>query len=185
MSSLLSRASFATPPRHLFDLFLRDLTSLLITSRSVTRSLVAIQPECTFSEELMERIDSLVTTSQAGEAHLLEPLREVGITLPPAGDSGSSALVAEFFTRLPVGASPAVLAAEVVVNLRLLAQHLELKIRLAAEEALLVGQKSVCRALVAWAREWRLTAARLSGATVRARARAYVADLGEFAAEGA
>jgi hypothetical protein len=174
--SFLSRSTFAHSPRNLCDLFLRDLTSLLITSRTITRSLLVLRPECEFSPEITAKINDLIVTSREGESHLRAPLREAGIILPTAAEAGASALVASFFTRVPVGVPPGVLATEVAINLRLLSQHLELKAHLIAEEALLVGQKSVCQGLLAWAREWCACGEKLRTTTIRAQAQAYFAD---------
>jgi hypothetical protein len=179
--SFHARSAFAKAPRNLCDLFLRDLNSLLVTSRTITRSLLALRPECEFSPEITEKINDLIATSRDGESHLRGPLREAGIILPTAVEGGANALVASFFTRVPAGVAPEVLATEVAVNLRLLSQHLELKTHLAAEEALLVGQKSVCRALLAWARKWCACGEKLRATTLRARAQAYFADIGNLA----
>ena len=179
--SYLTRSSYATP-RNLCELLLRDVASLLATSQLVGRSLYTLRPECAFSPELTETLDSIVTTSKAGESHLHQPLVEAGAVLPPASDAAANALVTGLFTRLPAALAPGVLAAEIAVNLRLLAQHIELKARLAAEEALLVGQNKLCQALIAWAAEWRACGEVLRSATVRARAQAYVADLGQIPA---
>ncbi|HET7536641.1 MAG TPA: hypothetical protein VFJ90_09320, partial [Candidatus Didemnitutus sp.] len=100
-----------------------------------------------------------------------------GVVLPKSLDEEAGAFISAIFSRLPNGAAPAILATEVVVNLRLLAQHIELKARLAAEEAMLVGQDLLCSALVAWAAEWRACGKTLRDATIRARAVAYVADI--------
>lgn len=109
------------------------------------------------------------------------PLVESGAVLPNSTDARESAMLTDFFVRVPSRGAPAVLATEVASNLRLLAQHIELKARLAAEEALLVGQNALCHALMVWAAEWRACGQALRTATVRARTRAYVADVEEFA----
>jgi len=186
--SFLSRSTFANTPRNLCELFLRDMTSLLITSRAVCRSLVALRPECEQSNELRELtnvLDRLVATSKSGETRLRQPLSEAGIVLPTAVDAGASTLVAGFFARLPANAAPGMLAAEMILNLRLLAQHVELRARLAAEEALLVGQRGIGRTLVAWAGEWHSCSRNLRATSVQANAKAYVADMGEAATDAA
>ena len=83
---------------------------------------------------------------------------------------------------MPAAVAPGILATEVTVNLRLLAQHIELKARLAAEAALLVGQDRIGKALIAWSVEWRNCGGVLRSITARARAQAYIADIGETAA---
>ena len=169
------------PPVNLCELLLRDVASLLITSQLVNKALLALRPECEFSRELTRTLDTIVAISSSGEKHLHAPLTEAGAVLPPTNDASASLLVTGFFTRLPPTVMPGVLAAEIAVNLRLLAQHIELKPRLAAEEALLVGQDRIGQALVAWSAEWRNCGRVLRSATVRARAQAYIADLGERA----
>lgn len=175
----LHHTTVTKAPRNLAELFLRDITSLLITSRVIARSLEALRPECEFSTEVTAKIDELIGTTAEGELQVREPLSEAGVVLPPGDESAATAQVVGFFTRLPAGAPSAVLAAEVVVNLRLLAQHLELKARLAAEEAMLVGQKSICHALLRWARSWCLCGEKLRAATIRTRVQAFAAELGD------
>ncbi|HVU16667.1 MAG TPA: hypothetical protein VHD32_07070 [Candidatus Didemnitutus sp.] len=179
MTSIYHHSAITRPPRNLRDLFLRDITSLLVTSRVIARSLEALRPECEFSSEVTAEIDELIGTTAEGEVQVREPLNEAGMILPPGDESAAMAQVVSFFTRLPAGAPSAVLATEVVVNLRLLAQHLELKARLAAEEAMLVGQKAISQALLRWARSWCLCGEKLRAATVRTRVQACVADLQE------
>lgn len=166
------------PPRNLCELLLRDAASLLVTSQLISQSLLALRPKCEFSRELAATVDTMVTINDSGASRLKPPLTEAGASQTVAADTTTNMLVTDFFTRLPVVA-PGVLAAEIIVNLRLLAQHLELKTRLAAEEALLVGQNRLSQALVAWSAEWRAFSGALRDATVRARARAYIADLDE------
>ncbi|MDB6113727.1 MAG: hypothetical protein JWQ83_219 [Lacunisphaera sp.] len=178
----LSRPTFAMPPRNLLELLLCDVSSLLFTSKFVSRSLLALRPKCEFSRELTATLDSIIALSNAGELRLHPPLDDAGAVLPEVMDETAGAQVADFFTRPPLAAGPGLLAAEVAANLRLLAQHLELKARLAAEEALLVGQHALGNALVDWSADWRACGHKLRAATVRARAQAYVADLDDFAA---
>ena len=175
----LSRAIFATPPRNLCELLLCDVASLLFTSQFVSRSLLALRPRCEFSRELTATLDSIVALSNGGEIRLQLPLAEAGAVLPQVVDASAGTEVADYFTRAPLAAGPGLLAAEVVANLRLLTQHLELKARLAAEEALLVGQHALGNALVDWSADWHACGHKLRAATVRARAQAYVADLEE------
>jgi hypothetical protein len=180
--AFLSRSTFATAPRNLCELFLRDMTSLLITSRAITRSLLALRPECEQSTELHEftnMLDRLVTTSKSGEARLRQPLSDAGIVLPTATDAGASTLVAGFFTRLPSHATPGMFATELLLNLRLMAQHVELRARLAAEEALLVGQRAIGRSLVTWAGEWHACSRNLRANSLQVHAKACVADVNE------
>lgn len=169
----------ATPPRNLCELLLRDVASLLIMSRLITHSVKALRPNCTFSPDLTTSLDAIVATSEAGERLLQTPLHESGTVLPYTPDTGGHALRTDFFTRMPAQAAHDVLAADVDANLHLLSQHLELKTRLAAEEALLVGQNSLCRALMGWAAEWHACSRVLRLATVRARTRAYFAEWNE------
>lgn len=176
MSTILRSVPGA--PRNLCELFLRDLASLLLLSRTAKQTLRALRPECTFSDTLTASVDHIAATNEAGETYLRRPLAEAGVLLlkPTEGESG--VFISALFSRLPTAsAAPAIFATEVVVNLRLLAQHLELKARLAAEEAVLVGQDLLCSALVAWAAEWRNCGHSLRDATVRVRARAYAADI--------
>lgn len=176
MSCLLP-TNCSTRPRNLCELLLRDVAALLITSHLVSRAVKSLRPECRFSRELLDTLDAIIATSDAGEMFLQAPLSESGAILPDITDTSEGAQLRDFFTQLPVRVAPGVLAAEVVVNLRLLVQHVELKIRLAAEEALLVGQNALCHALMIWAAEWCACSRALRVATVRARARAYIADL--------
>jgi len=175
--SFLSRSSYSTPPGNLCELLLRDVASLLVTSRIISHHLLDLRPQCEFSGELTATLDSIVALSRDGESRLQPALDEAGATLPETTDALTGALLADFFTRIPVAAAPGTLAAEVAVNLRLLAQHLGLKALLAAEEAVLVGQNRLSGVLLNWSSEWRACGQTLRAATVRARAQAYVADL--------
>jgi hypothetical protein len=161
--SYLTRSTFATPPRNLGELLLHDIASLLTTSQRVGRSLQALRPQCAFSPELTTTLDALLATSDAGENLLTPPLADSEVELPAISDPTESTLLTDFFVRLPGHIMPGALAAEVTGNLRLLAQHIELKTRLTAEEALLVGQEALGDALMRWAAEWR----RCSGALQR------------------
>ena len=163
-------------PANLCELLLRDVASLLVTSRLINQFLRVLRPECGFSPELTATVDDLAVISDSGATRIHPSLVEAGAVLPATADHTTSALITGFLTRLPVVA-PGVLAAEISVNLRLLAQHVELRARLAAETALLVGQSALCRALIAWSAEWRNCGRILRAVSVRARAQAYVADL--------
>lgn len=175
--SFLSRSAYSTPPGNLCELLLRDVTSLVVTSRLISRHLLAFRPQCEFSGELTAILDSIVALSRDGESRLQPALEEAGAVLPESTDTLTGALLADFFTRIPASATPGTLAAEVASNLRLLAQHLGLKALLAAEEAVLVGQNRLSGVLLDWSAEWRACGHTLRAATVRARAQAYVADL--------
>lgn len=153
--SFLSRAGTATPPRDLGELFLRDVTSLLVASRTVIRSLSVLRAESGFPPELSARLEAMITVSRAGESLLREPMSATGIVLPAGPESAAGGLVTRIFSRWPARALPSVLEAEILGQLRLLAQHLELKAQLASETAWLIGQPALCRALFEWADAWR------------------------------
>ena len=179
--SSLTRLECPTQPDNLCEMFLRDVALLLVTSQLIKRSLIALRQECEFSRELIIAIDSVVDLSDHGAPHLREPLLEAGAVLPALTEGTASAVVTGFIGSIPVNVPPAVLAAEVIANLRLMVHHIELKAMLAAEEAILVGQASLSRALLKWSKDWRGCGQRLRSVTVRMRAKAYVADL-EFSA---
>jgi hypothetical protein len=166
----LTRSTFATPPRNLGDLLLRDIASLLTTSQLVGRSLEALRPQCAFSEELTTTLDALLATSHAGEHLLNPPLAGSDMELPAIADPSESTLLTDFFVRLPGRVTPGALAADVTGNLRLLAQHIELKARLAAEEALFVGQEALGQALMVWSTQWRTCSSALHRITGQFRA---------------
>jgi hypothetical protein len=163
-------------PRNLCELLLRDLASLLATSRNLNQSLQSLRPKCEFSADLTVIIDSMVRILEAGAARLHPCLTDTADAPAIEPDQSVDDVVTDVFARLP-GVTPGIFAAEVAVNLRLLARHLELKTRLAAESALLVGQDVLCRILMLSATEWRRCDRLLRTVTVRARALAYVADL--------
>jgi hypothetical protein len=96
-------------------------------------------------------------------------LLESGIVLPSATDSSPSTLITDFFHRLPTAADPRVFGAEVVVNLQLLAQHVELKTRLAADEALIVGLDGLNQALDVWSGEWHTCGKQMGRLSFRSR----------------
>lgn len=169
----------AVAPRGLCDLLLRDVASLLLTSRFVSRSLDVLRPECEFSRELTETIDTVIAICEAGEELLHEPLAEAGAVLPLAAENATASLATGLFRRLPAGI-PGALGAEMAVNLRLLAQHLELKSRLGAEEALLAGQERIGNALLDWSAAWRNCGLGLRFASARPRVSGELADIEEF-----
>ena len=172
-----TRTAPDSPPSNLCEMFLRDVALLLVTSRLIKGSLFALRPECEFSPELTKTIDTVAALSDCGEPYLRKPLLEAGAVLPALPESTASSVVKEFIASIPVQVSPSVLAAEVISSLRLLVQHIELKVMLAAESAVLVGQNRLSRALLKWAAEWRACGQILRIVTVRVRAKAYVADL--------
>ncbi|MBL9214902.1 MAG: hypothetical protein JNG83_05455 [Opitutaceae bacterium] len=165
--SYLSRCTFPTPPRNLCDLLLRDVASLIVTSRLVTRTLRALRPECLFSRELTAMLDSILTLSALGESRLHESVVETGAILPPAADASAGNLITGLFARLPTAVAPGVPASEFAVNLRLLAQHIELKARLASEEAMLVGQVRLGHALRDCSADWRACSQSLRAVATR------------------
>ncbi len=170
----------ALPPRNLCELLLRDVSSLLITSHLISRAVKSLRSaDCSFSPELMDTLDSIISASEAGERLLHSPLSDSGAVLLHTPDTCESALLTDFLIRLPARVTPGVLGAEVTAKLRLLAQHVELKARLAAEQALLVGQNALCQALMQWATKWRSCGQTLRYATMRAHAQAYIADLAD------
>lgn len=134
---------------------LRDLASLILTGELVGSSLVALRPECRYSAEMTAMVDSLVRLCDSGEALLQPALLESGLVLPTTSDPSASTLVTGFFRRLPFASDRNAFANEVTINLQLLAQHVELKARLAAEEARIVGLTSLCEALESLTTDWR------------------------------
>jgi hypothetical protein len=169
-----------TPPRNLCELMLRDVSSLLLSSQVIGRSLDSLRGHCASSPELTKGVNAVVAACEAGEWLLHNPLADSGAVLPSADDTMERALLNEFLARLPRQGTPGVMAAEVAVNLRLLVQHIELKTRLVGEEAELVGQQALCDALMKWMKQWRACSRILRAVTIRARARAYIADLGDL-----
>ena len=166
-------------PLNLCDLLVRDVASLIVMSQLISHSLPALRPNCQFSPELTTKLDDILTITRTGSKRLYPILDEAGAVLPAAPDATSCALVTGSFTRLPAGGNPAVLTVEIMTNLRLLAQYIELRAWLAAESSLLVGQRQLSHVLVAWSAEWRACGRALRVATLRARAKAYIADLSE------
>ncbi|HVU18265.1 MAG TPA: hypothetical protein VHD32_15190 [Candidatus Didemnitutus sp.] len=152
-----ARHSENKPGSELRDAFRRELTSLLITNRSIAHSLASVRTEIGEAPEVIEQIDELIAVGQEGENHLRKPLDQAGILLPTpvtgaADDAEAPALHPAFGHRGAIRN----FAADVVTHLCLLAQHLELRARLAAEEARLVGQTALRQALLAWAAQWRV-----------------------------
>jgi hypothetical protein len=138
------------------ELLLCDVASLLLTSELITSSLVALRPECQFSAELTDVLNSIIALCDAGESRIQRPLMESNLVLPATTDTSASALITGFFTRLPSADDPNVFATELVLNLRLLAQHVELKSRLASEEAEIVGLHELSQELASWSSDWRI-----------------------------
>jgi hypothetical protein len=137
----------------------------------MSRALLAVRPECVFSSELVIILDRMVKISDAGEILLYQPLAEAGAPRPVTTDPTACTLVTGFLTRLPDAAAPRELAEAIAVNLRSLARHIELKARLAADDALLAGQERLARALALWSTKWRVCGQMLHIAVRRARAR--------------
>jgi hypothetical protein len=157
------------------------VASLLATSRNLNQSLLSLRPKCEFFSDLTVIIDSMVGILEADAERLSPCLTDAGDDPGVLPDQSVDEVVTDVFARLPVAAQ-GIFAAEVAVNLRLLARHLELKTRLAAESALLVGQDILCRILMLSAAEWGRCDRMLRTVTVRARALAYVADLDQAGA---
>ena len=181
----LSRRKSAGAPRNLCELFVRDLALLLTTSAAISHSLLTLRPECERSpglDDLTRILDRLIATCGSGEACLRRALADAGIDLPGREDAGSGTLVAGFFACLPAQAAPAIFASDLVLNLRLLAHHVGLRARLAAEKAALVGQSGISRTLVNWAGEWQACNRDLRANSLHTHAQAYVADVNEAAA---
>jgi len=174
-------SSFSSPARVLSEVLFHEVTSLLIMSHLITRSLLAVRPECAFSRELTGTLDRIMRVSSEGETYLYRPLIDAGAVMPAAADASALALVTSLFTRLPTTSTPRVLATELSVNLRLLAQHVELKARRAAEEAERLGEHALGHALQAWATEWRACGQIVHTATARTRSEAQAAEFGGFA----
>lgn len=172
--SYLSRRSYQTPPSNVSELLLRDVASLLLTSELVSSSLVALRPECEHSPELTSALNSMITLCDESESRVQQPLLESGIVLPTTTDTSASTLITGFFTRLPTSAEPRVFATEVIINLQLLAQHVELKARLASEEALIVGLDALSCGLADWSGEWRALGQKIGGA--KSHGRTYVPE---------
>jgi hypothetical protein len=161
-------------------MFLHDLSALLVSNQLVKRSLLTLRPECEFSPELVTPLDTVVDLTDKCETDLRETLEASGAVLPTLAKGTGSAVVTMFMSNLPVRVAPAIFAAEVISNLRLLVQHIELKAALAAEAAILVGQTQLSRSLWNWSAEWRACGRLLRRVTVRVRAHAYVADLDDM-----
>lgn len=176
--SYLSRRSYFTPPSagNVSDLLLRDISSLLLTSELIGSSLVALRPECHFSNELTSMLNSLIILCDEGESRIRPSLVEAGLTCPTLTDNSGSTLIAGFFSRLPASGEHHCFATELVIDLHLLAQHMELKARIAGEEALIIGLENLGHALADWAHEWRDCGHRLGNATFCHDARASAED---------
>jgi hypothetical protein len=161
--------SFSTQPGNVSEMLLRDVASLLLTTELISSSLVALRPECEFSGDLTLMLNSMITLCDEGEARVQQPLLETGIILPTTTDASPSTLITDFFHRLPTSAESRIFGAEVVINLQLLAQHVELKARLAADEALIVGLDGLNQALAVWSEEWHQCGKEMGRITFRSR----------------
>jgi hypothetical protein len=177
---LSSYRSHSNPPGNVSEMLLRDVASLLLTTELISSSLVALRPECAFSSELTLMLNSMITLCDEGETRVQQPLLEAGIVLPTTTDASPSTLITDFFRRLPTAVEPKVFAAEVVINLQLLAQHVELKARLAADEALIVGLDGLNQALDVWCGEWHTCGRQMGRATFRSRPHARISDPSHF-----
>ena len=178
MPNLFRRPSHSAPSSNVSELLLRDVASLLLTTELISSSLVALRPECNFSNELSHMLNSMITLCDEGEARVQQPLLEAGIVLPSNTDASPSTLITNFFQRLPAAVDSRAFATEVVINLQLLAQHVELKARLAADEALIVGLDGLNQALDVWSEEWRTCVKQMGRTTFRHRTPNRVSDSG-------
>ena len=169
MTPHISHRSYSSQTGNLSDMLLRDIASLLLTTELISSSLVALRPECAFSGELTLMLNSMITLCDEGETRVQQPLLENGIVLPTTTDASPSTLITDFFHRLPSAIDTHVFGAEVVINLQLLAQHVELKSRLAADEALLVGLDGLNQALDTWSEEWRTCGRQMGKISFRSR----------------
>jgi hypothetical protein len=165
MSFLRSDSGFTS----LFQRFVGDLGALRATSLIVGQALAALRSECASSAESREMLDGLVAVNDAGEAYLQRPLAEAGIVLASREGAEAADVVRAIFHRIPTEGNPEELTVEILTSFRLLAQHLELRAHLAAEEALLLGQEPLSSALMAWAVRWRNCGRRLGHPPVRSR----------------
>lgn len=161
--------SHTSSPSNVSEMLLRDVASLLLTTELISSFLVALRPECEFSSNLTHTLNSMIALCDDGETRVHQPLLETGIILPTTTDASPSTLITDFFQRLPTAADPQVFGSEVVVNLQLLAQHVELKARLAADEALIVGLDGLNEALSTWSEEWHTCARQMGKLTFRAK----------------
>ena len=180
MISLLPSSPDDSPaPGNLCEMLLRNVAHLLITNQLIKRAMLALRPECESTAELLEALDDIVALSDRGQQQLRHALSEAGAVLPILNESTASPVISWFLASIPNQVTPGVMAADLISNLRLLVQHLELKAKLAAEEAALVGQNSLGLALLDWSAEWRSLGHDLRSVNVRLRAHAYVADVTE------
>lgn len=158
-----------SPPGNVSEMLLRDVASLLLTTELISSFLVALRPECEFSSELTHKLNAMIALCDDGEARVQQPLLETGIILPTTTDASPSTLITDFFQRLPTAADPQIFGSEVVVNLQLLAQHVELKARFAADEALIVGLDGLNEALSSWSSEWHTCAREMGKLTFQSK----------------
>src|SRR4051812_3163448 len=161
--------SHGSPPGNVSEMLLRDVASLLLTTELISSFLVALRPDCEFSSDLTHTLNSMIALCDDGETRVQQPLLESGIILPTTTDASPSTLITDFFQRLPTADDPQIFGAEVVVNLQLLAQHVELKARLAADEALVVGLKGLNEALSSWSDEWHSCARKMGKLTFQSK----------------
>jgi hypothetical protein len=139
--------------------FLRNLAYLLVTSRLVGEALTTMRPDFALTPDVDRKIHELISTGEQGDLELRRPMRESGIVLPAGPDgAGASHLVSTLCQGLYQEGLSSGRTTEAIVNLRLLAQHLELRTRLSAEEAKLAGEEPLGRVLSNWARRWWIVA---------------------------
>jgi hypothetical protein len=177
-----TRRSDARTTTELGETFRRELTSLLITNRSIAHSLATVRTEMSESPEVLDQINELIAVGHQGENHLRGPLDDAGIVLPTPVTSDDETEAPDVHPAFIRHGAVRNFAAEVITHLRLLAQHLELRARLAAEEARLVGQKGVRQALLAWAAQWRVCGEHLRQPSTSVSARVAYAPFALLAA---
>lgn len=165
-----SRRTCSAPHGNLSGLLLRDVATLLLTTELISSSLMALRPECESSADLTEALETMIALCDEGPATLQPSLLEAGIALPTNTDTSASTLITGFFTRLP-SPQASCFETEVILNLRLLAQHVELKSRLASEEASLVRLESFGQDLSHWSEEWRECGRKIGALAFRKQSR--------------
>lgn len=175
----LIQSRHADTPANLCELLLRNVAHILIMNELIKRAMIALRPECEASAELLEVFDDIVALNDRGQQQLGHSLAEAGAVLPVLSEHTASPVISWFLSSIPDRVTPGVMAADVVSNLRLLVQHLELKAKLVAEEAALVGQNGLSLDLLDWSAEWRSLGHHLRSVNRRLRAEAYIADVTE------
>lgn len=165
-----SRRTCSAPPGNASEFLLRDVATLLLTSELISSSLMALRPECELSADLAEALETMIALCDEGPSTLQPSLLEAGIALPTTTDTSASTLITGFFTRLPSPKASS-FEAEVMLNLQLLAQHVELKSRLASEEAKIVRLESLSQDLANWSAEWRECGRKIGSPTFRKQSR--------------